>query len=87
MPSIAKYVFHYLFAQAEFGLLCPVNLTDSSSELVRRFGVHGLPGGGEVLGDDAVDNLHARPPTYRQCPRLLGRVTRVDGQCNIRAGR
>ncbi len=38
MPAIAKYVFHYLFSQAEFGLLCPVNLTDSSSELVRRFG-------------------------------------------------
>ena len=38
LPAIAKYVFHYLFAQAEFGLLCPVNLTDSSSELVRRFG-------------------------------------------------
>ncbi|TXL81938.1 DNA alkylation response protein [Vineibacter terrae] len=38
MPPLAKYVFHYLFAQAEFGLLCPVNLTDSSSELVRRFG-------------------------------------------------
>jgi len=37
MPAVAKYVFHYLFAQAEFGLLCPVNLTDSSSELVRRF--------------------------------------------------
>lgn len=38
MPPIAKYVFHYLFSQAEFGLLCPVNLTDSSSELVHRFG-------------------------------------------------
>jgi alkylation response protein AidB-like acyl-CoA dehydrogenase len=38
MPPLAKYVFHYLFAQAEFGLLCPVNLTDSSSELVRRYG-------------------------------------------------
>jgi alkylation response protein AidB-like acyl-CoA dehydrogenase len=38
MAPIAKYVFHYLFAQAEFGLLCPVNLTDSSSELVHRFG-------------------------------------------------
>lgn len=38
MPPIAKYIFHYLFAQAEFGLLCPVNLTDSSSELVHRFG-------------------------------------------------
>ena len=42
MPPIAKYVFHYLFAQAEFGLLCPVNLTDSSSELVRRFGTDEL---------------------------------------------
>ena len=38
MPPVAKYVFHYMFAQSEFGLLCPVNLTDSSSELVRRFG-------------------------------------------------
>ena len=42
MPPIAKYVFHYLFSQAEFGLLCPVNLTDSSSELVRRFGTDEL---------------------------------------------
>jgi alkylation response protein AidB-like acyl-CoA dehydrogenase len=38
MPPLAKYLFHYLFAQAEFGLLCPVNLTDSSSALVDRYG-------------------------------------------------
>jgi alkylation response protein AidB-like acyl-CoA dehydrogenase len=38
MPPLAKYVFHYLFSQAEFGLLCPVNLAGSSSELVRRYG-------------------------------------------------
>ncbi|OWU84648.1 isovaleryl-CoA dehydrogenase [Oceanicola sp. 22II-s10i] len=38
MPPIAKYAFHYLFSQAEFGLLCPVNLTDSSSDLVHRYG-------------------------------------------------
>jgi acyl-CoA dehydrogenase len=38
MPPVAKYAFNYLFAQAEFGLLCPVNLTDSSSELVERYG-------------------------------------------------
>jgi acyl-CoA dehydrogenase len=37
LPPLAKHVFHYLFAQAEFGLLCPVNLTDSCSELVRRY--------------------------------------------------
>lgn len=38
MPPLAKYVFHYVFAQAEFGLLCPINLTDSSSDLIARFG-------------------------------------------------
>jgi len=38
MPPLAKQMFHYLFAQAEFGILCPVNVTDSSSELVHRFG-------------------------------------------------
>lgn len=42
LPPIAKYVFHYVFAQTEFGLLCPVNLTDSSSELVARFGSEAL---------------------------------------------
>lgn len=38
MPPVSKYVFHYLFSQTEFGLLCPLNLADSSSELVRRYG-------------------------------------------------
>jgi hypothetical protein len=37
MPPIAKYVFHYLFAQAEFGLLCPVNLTDGAISIALRF--------------------------------------------------
>ncbi|TKW77849.1 MAG: DNA alkylation response protein, partial [Bradyrhizobium icense] len=38
MPELAKFVFFYLFAQAEFGLLCPISLADCSSELVRRYG-------------------------------------------------
>ncbi|MGM4969944.1 acyl-CoA dehydrogenase family protein [Tardiphaga sp. 1201_B9_N1_2] len=38
MPPLAKYVFQYLFSQAEFGLLCPVNMAGSSSELLRRYG-------------------------------------------------
>ena len=37
MPPLAKYVFQYLFSQAEFGLLCPVNMAGSSSELIRRY--------------------------------------------------
>jgi alkylation response protein AidB-like acyl-CoA dehydrogenase len=38
MPPLAKFVFFYLFAQAEFGLLCPISLADCSSELVRLHG-------------------------------------------------
>lgn len=38
MPPLAKFVFFYLFSQAEFGLLCPISLADCSSELVRLFG-------------------------------------------------
>jgi len=38
LPPLAKYVFQYLFVQAEFGLLCPINMSGSSSELVRRYG-------------------------------------------------
>lgn len=32
-----KYALTYLFAQSEFGLLCPVNMTDSLTRTLRRF--------------------------------------------------
>jgi alkylation response protein AidB-like acyl-CoA dehydrogenase len=38
LPPIAKYLVTYLFAQAEFGLLCPVSMTDSLTRTLRRFG-------------------------------------------------
>ncbi len=38
MPPAAKYAFTYLFAQAEFGLLCPVSMTDSLTRTLCRFG-------------------------------------------------
>lgn len=38
MPPAAKYLLTYLFAQAEFGLLCPVSMTDSLTRTLRRFG-------------------------------------------------
>jgi alkylation response protein AidB-like acyl-CoA dehydrogenase len=34
---VAKYSFQYLFAQAEFGLLCPVSMTDALTRTLRRF--------------------------------------------------
>ena len=37
MPPAAKYLLTYLFVQAEFGLLCPVSMTDSLARTLRRF--------------------------------------------------
>jgi acyl-CoA dehydrogenase len=38
MPPVAKYALTYLFVQAEFGLLCPVNMTDSLTRTLKRYG-------------------------------------------------
>jgi alkylation response protein AidB-like acyl-CoA dehydrogenase len=42
VPPIAKYAFQYLFVQAEFGLMCPVSLSDTSAHLLRRYGDRAL---------------------------------------------
>lgn len=36
-PSLAKYALSYLFVQSEFGLLCPVNMTDSLTRTIRQY--------------------------------------------------
>jgi acyl-CoA dehydrogenase len=38
MPPLAKYSLTYLFVQAEFGLCCPVSMTDSLTRTLRKFG-------------------------------------------------
>src|SRR5690606_36692787 len=38
MPPIAKYALTYLFVQAEFGLCCPVSMTDSLARTLGKFG-------------------------------------------------
>jgi alkylation response protein AidB-like acyl-CoA dehydrogenase len=38
MPPAAKYALTYLFVQAEFGLCCPISMTDSLARTLRRFG-------------------------------------------------
>jgi alkylation response protein AidB-like acyl-CoA dehydrogenase len=35
---VAKYTFQYLFSQSEFGLMCPLSMTDSLTRTLRRFG-------------------------------------------------
>jgi acyl-CoA dehydrogenase len=38
MPAAAKYALSYLFVQAEFGLCCPLSMTDSLTRTLRKFG-------------------------------------------------
>lgn len=38
MPPVVKYALTYLFVQAEFGLCCPLSMTDSLTRTLRRFG-------------------------------------------------
>ena len=37
VPHAVKYALSYLFSQAEFGLLCPVSVTDSTARMLRWF--------------------------------------------------
>ena len=38
MPPIVKYAFTYLFVQSEFGLCCPLSMTDSLTRTLKKFG-------------------------------------------------
>ena len=42
LPAVAKYAFQYLFVQGEFGIMCPISVTDTSIHLVRKFGSNAL---------------------------------------------
>jgi acyl-CoA dehydrogenase len=42
LPATAKYAFHYLFAQAECGFLCPINVTDTTAYVIARYGSEAL---------------------------------------------
>ena len=59
MPPAAKYLLTYLFVQAEFGLMCPVSMTDSLTRTLRKFGdpalvARYLP----ALTSQDLDHLH-----------------------------
>ena len=38
VSPIVKYTFQYIFAQSEFGLMCPISATDTSALLIERYG-------------------------------------------------
>jgi len=42
LPPIAKYAFQYLFVQAEFGLMCPVSVSDTTNFVILKYGAEDL---------------------------------------------
>lgn len=49
-PHLVKYILSYVFVQAEFGLACPVSMTDAAARTLRKFGA------GEQIAE-AIDRL------------------------------
>ncbi len=44
MHPVAKYAFQYLFVQGEFGIMCPISVTDTSIHLIRKYASPDLKG-------------------------------------------
>ena len=42
LPPVAKYALTYVYVQAEFGVCCPLSMTDSLTRTLRKFGDSGL---------------------------------------------
>lgn len=38
VPHVVKYALSYLFVQGEFGLFCPISMTDSAARVLAQFG-------------------------------------------------
>jgi acyl-CoA dehydrogenase len=38
VPHVVKYALSYVFVQSEFGLFCPISMTDSAARVLRHFG-------------------------------------------------
>lgn len=52
---LVKYGITYLFVQAEFGLMCPVSVSDTSNFIIKRFG-------SEALKKHLLDRLLSQDP-------------------------
>jgi len=44
VPPVAKYACQYLFVQGEFGIMCPISVTDTSIYLIRKYASPELKG-------------------------------------------
>ena len=56
---LVKYGITYLFVQAEFGLMCPVSVSDTSNFIIKRYGSRGA--------EEAAARPAADARTRRRC--------------------
>ncbi|WP_068398225.1 acyl-CoA dehydrogenase family protein [Kribbia dieselivorans] len=56
-PAIIKYALSYLFVQSEFGLMCPVSMTDSAARVLRLFDPENFPDEIAALSSTDMDTL------------------------------
>ena len=84
LPAAAKYALTYLFVQAEFGLCCPLSMTDSLTRTLRKFGA---PGTGRALPAEADHAGLRRPDPGRDVHDRTGRRLRRGRHRHARRAR
>ena len=81
LPPVAKYAFQYLFVQAEFGIMCPISVTDTSIYLIRKYAspelkAYLLP---RMLSADPAVHVEGHAVHDREGRRLRRRPRRDGG--------
>ncbi len=90
-PAAAKHAFTYLFNQAEFGMGCPINVTDGSAMLLSRYGDDALKAkylDGLTSTDMGVLTQGAQFMTEKEGGSDVGSLTTVArledvGECDV----
>ena len=81
-PHLVKYLASYLFVQAEFGLACPVSMTDAAARTLRMFGDPATfgPWIDGLTSTDPENALHRRDVHDRTARRHRYRADRDRGR-------
>ena len=94
LPPVAKYACQYLFVQGEFGIMCPISVTDTSIYLLRKYAspelkayllaAHAVGRPGRAVEGHAVHDREGRRlrhrPRSRPSRRNEGGTWRLTGE-------
>lgn len=69
VPHLPKYLMTYLYVQAEFGMACPISMTDTAARTLRMYG-----------GDDAEIAEAVRRLTSTEAERFTGAMFMTELQ-------